>query len=425
MVVKTSSDYLKLAFFTLVVAMVLVSFHTAFAQSTESITLEKDVFLEWPIQGAEDLPDEVAFSLYDSESALVPLATQSFPRGEYVLDFEFNKSDGLSSGSVARFKVDFTNKLNLDTATDASEQPKEIWVEFSVNDGVIGSRTRIPDEAMVQLLLASDASIATYLTLAYEGDSNPITTIYRDLPLSSLSSDGSEADLSAYFSAVTSGASITVGTTAINWIDSGANVYTLGKVGIGTTNPLQSLHVQDGNIFSLSATGGAVLVGEGLGPNEYGGYIWDGANNTLQFSTASQNIITFGHNNGTLERMRIDAAGSVGIGTAAPAYTLAVNGSIGCQELTVTTSGWADFVFKDGYSLPPLEEVENFINKNKHLPGIPSEENVNNNGINVGKISTKLLQKIEELTLYLIELKRENNILKEQVTKIQKQIQQN
>ncbi|MDQ1238890.1 MAG: hypothetical protein QG577_1075 [Thermodesulfobacteriota bacterium] len=117
--------------------------------------------------------------------------------------------------------------------------------------------------------------------------------------------------------------------------------------------------------------------------------------------------------------MRIDAAGKVGIGTTAPAYNLAVNGSIGCKELTVTTTGWADFVFKDNYKLPPLSEVETFISQNKHLPGIPTEEEVAKNGVKMGDMSTKLLQKVEELTLYMIELKKENEDLKARLSAIQ------
>jgi hypothetical protein len=104
--------------------------------------------------------------------------------------------------------------------------------------------------------------------------------------------------------------------------------------------------------------------------------------------------------------------GSLGIGTTTPTYKLSVNGTIGAKEIKVTSSGWSDFVFEPDYDLPSLQEVETFIDQNGHLPDIPSAEEVKANGISLGEIDAKLLQKIEELTLYVIELKKENEDLK-------------
>ena len=89
----------------------------AMAQASQDTTLERDIFYEQPITAVEDLPDEITFSLYDSETALTPISTQTFPRGKYTLDFEFNKSDGLASGSVARsdsfkFKIEAVETLS-------------------------------------------------------------------------------------------------------------------------------------------------------------------------------------------------------------------------------------------------------------------------------------------------------------------------
>lgn len=92
----------------------------------------------------------------------------------------------------------------------------------------------------------------------------------------------------------------------------------------------------------------------------------------------------------------------IGIGTSSiGTYMLAVNGSIRAKEIKVDT-GWADFVFADDYQLPSLQDVEAFIKANKHLPEIPSEAEVTENGIFLGEMNAKLLQKIEELTLYAI-----------------------
>lgn len=96
-------------------------------------------------------------------------------------------------------------------------------------------------------------------------------------------------------------------------------------------------------------------------------------------------------------------AGKVGIGTANPQNALDVNGTIRAKEVLVTDTGWADFVFEDNYELPTLEDVENHIRQNKRLPGIPSAGEVETNGVGLADMNVKLLQKVEELTLYMIE----------------------
>jgi hypothetical protein len=93
----------------------------------------------------------------------------------------------------------------------------------------------------------------------------------------------------------------------------------------------------------------------------------------------------------------------VGINTANPQSELAVNGTITAKAITVTLNGWSDFVFKNNYNLKPLGEVENYIKANNHLEGIPSEKEVKAQGLHVGDMQAKLLQKVEELTLYAIE----------------------
>ncbi|MCC9074317.1 hypothetical protein LNQ49_22240 [Flavobacterium sp. F-65] len=114
----------------------------------------------------------------------------------------------------------------------------------------------------------------------------------------------------------------------------------------------------------------------------------------------------------------LDAA-RVGIGTANPDAKLAVNGTIHSQEVKVDMLGWSDFVFKKEYNLPTLAEVEKHIKENGHLENIPNEEEVLKNGINLGEMNAKLLQKIEELTLYMIEMKKENFEMKKRLIKLE------
>jgi hypothetical protein len=107
--------------------------------------------------------------------------------------------------------------------------------------------------------------------------------------------------------------------------------------------------------------------------------------------------------------------GNVGIGTSNPANKLDVKGVIRAMEVKVET-GWADFVFNDDYHLKPLSEVNTFIKENKHLPEIPSASEIEkNDGVNLGEMQVKLLQKIEELTLYIIQQEKRINELEEKV----------
>ena len=76
---------------------------------------------------------------------------------------------------------------------------------------------------------------------------------------------------------------------------------------------------------------------------------------------------------------------------------------------------WADFVFEKDYDLPTLSEVEQFIQKNKHLPGVPSAKEVETNGMDVAETQAMLLQKIEELTLYIIQQQKEIELLKSKI----------
>ena len=115
--------------------------------------------------------------------------------------------------------------------------------------------------------------------------------------------------------------------------------------------------------------------------------------------------------------------GKVGIGsTALGSHTLAVEGSIGAREIKVEVGSWSDFVFDNDYELRSLEEVAQHIAEKGHLPEIPSEKEVLAEGINLGEMNAKLLQKIEELTLYLIEQNKENGDLRKSVEMLQKEV---
>lgn len=123
-------------------------------------------------------------------------------------------------------------------------------------------------------------------------------------------------------------------------------------------------------------------------------------------------------------------SGKTHIGTGRPLATgvcpnamLTVDGTILAKEVRVaisTTTHWADYVFDKDYKLMPLNEVESYIKTNKHLPEVPSSEDVEKNGIEVTEISAILLKKIEELTLYTIELQKKVDAQQKEINTLKK-----
>jgi hypothetical protein len=124
--------------------------------------------------------------------------------------------------------------------------------------------------------------------------------------------------------------------------------------------------------------------------------------------------------------MRITKAGAVGIGTLSPqcgsatqVCKLSVNGAIGAKEIVVTATGWSDYVFKPDYRLAQLSEIAAYIKDNGRLPGIPSEKEVQEKGVSLGDMQVKLLAKIEELTLHMIQSDEENRQLKARIARLE------
>lgn len=124
------------------------------------------------------------------------------------------------------------------------------------------------------------------------------------------------------------------------------------------------------------------------------------------------------------ERMRIGSDGNVNMGTTAQQARLSVNGDIVTRKVKVTATEWPDYVFEKGYGLLPLQEVEKFIHKYRHLPEVPSAMEVEANGIELGASQAILLKKIEELTLYAIAQNKQIDASNQEVSEL-KQVVQN
>ncbi|MFW0739846.1 hypothetical protein [Flavobacterium sp. T12S277] len=181
-----------------------------------------------------------------------------------------------------------------------------------------------------------------------------------------------------------------------------------GNVGIGEAKPESKLILKDNNQVLSFLTNQKL---NGTWPP-----VAEMTTMTIQSSGLSSGNIAFA--TGNTEMMRIQANGNVGIGLVNPTNKLDVNGTIHSKEVKVDLSGWPDYVFKKEYTLPTLEEVEKHITEKGHLKNIPSEEEVLKNGINLGEMNIKLLQKIEEMTLYMIEQNKKINDLQRENKKL-------
>jgi len=156
-----------------------------------------------------------------------------------------------------------------------------------------------------------------------------------------------------------------------------------------------------------------------------------GVDNANQLTNKIDNSLIIGFNSATLPSVFVGPAdasnketrfGFVGIGTTTPKYELSVNGSIVAKNAVIVENlpgEWPDYVFRKDYSLQSLSDVEKFIASNHHLPGVPSQEEIKKEGLNLGEMEMIMMRKIEELTLYVIKIEKENEALRRQMEKLQ------
>jgi hypothetical protein len=173
-----------------------------------------------------------------------------------------------------------------------------------------------------------------------------------------------------------------------------------GFVGIGTSTPNADLHIYDAiNGHTALYVGG-----------RQGGFLSldnNGSNGAMIGRIDSDAFQFTGYGNTTLYIHPLD--NRVGIGTTSPQYALSVNGTVQAKEVIVNT-GWADYVFEPDYKISSLDSLSAYIRANHHLPNIPSEAEIKQHGANVGEMQAKLLAKIEELTLQLIQEHDQNKL---------------
>jgi hypothetical protein len=191
-----------------------------------------------------------------------------------------------------------------------------------------------------------------------------------------------------------------------------------GKVGINTSNPLQKLHILDGNILisrsypdELGSTNGTIYFGDQVSPSEpYGKWGIEYVSSEREgYGLNFWKPAVTGQNFGNYYLFLADT-GNVGIGTNNPQAKLAVNGEILAKSIRVNTSStyWPDYVFGEKYELMSLKELDAYVKANKHLPGMPSASEVERQGdVDLGEMNVILLEKVEELTRYIIDLQKQ------------------
>lgn len=179
-----------------------------------------------------------------------------------------------------------------------------------------------------------------------------------------------------------------------------------GSIGLGTENPSSTLEV-------VGSTGG--INGRNFKVT-YGG-AGNGLTNA-EFSALTHITHIPDVNGWTALYAKQGSAKKAGVFDG----DVSVNGNIHTKEVKVDLTGWSDFVFEDDYELRPLENVEHYIVKHKHLPEIPNATEVAECGINLGEMNAKLLQKIEELTLYMIDLNKQVQHLKSENQHLKKEV---
>ncbi|WP_214228822.1 hypothetical protein [Pedobacter sp. B4-66] len=182
------------------------------------------------------------------------------------------------------------------------------------------------------------------------------------------------------------------------------------EVFLTNKNGLVNIYINDKGYYTRFKV---TAFAKGLGEQSSWFQGWTTADEVMQ-GTQAVNLAYKNNFKGTITNQgNLYSLGNVGIGTSdTKGYKLAVNGKIRAQEIKVETAGWPDYVFAKDYQLPSLQETEQHIKDKGHLPGIPSAEEVKANGVDLGEMNAKLLQKIEELTLHLIEIKKELDDLK-------------
>jgi len=204
----------------------------------------------------------------------------------------------------------------------------------------------------------------------------------------------------------------------------GIRLTTLGNVGIGTTSPSEKLEVNGNTLINgqITALGGTPVLK--LNDNDASNTVEMASWVSFQAQGIEKGYVGFG-SSGNNKLYLQNQDGELHLGgskTTISSYTI-VNGNLEASKVKVTATPGSvpDYVFQPNYRLQTLNELEAFIKANSHLPNIPNAKEIETNGQDVGDLQLKLLEKIEELTLYVIEQNKEMQAIKEKIEKLETQ----
>ncbi|WP_420603228.1 fibronectin type III domain-containing protein [Flagellimonas sp.] len=300
--------------------------------------------------------------------------------------------------------------IKLYAKSDSPNTPEVHWNGLD-EDGYIPITTEWAEYSITKTANSSTAKIQIYTGVpATTGntvyvDNVSITPVDNQSPIAPTFSSTHQTDTTVDLS--WSGASDNVGVTGYKIFKDNVLEITLGNVGTYQMTGLSASTNYDFAVKALDAAGNESTASNisvttntsSGGGGGSGSSVWSESN-----SVASYN-------------------GNVAIGTSSvpSGYKLVVDGHIRTREIRVDQDTWPDYVFKEDYDLPTLEEIERYIKERGHLPNIPSAKEVETNGIELGEMDKLLLEKIEELTLHTIALQK---ILRKQQKLIELQQQQ-
>lgn len=317
------------------------------------------------------------------------------------------------------------------------------------SNGNVGIGTTIPEEKLHikngSFMIELDSQYNTDPKVVFKNDiANPFQTFYR------WTGSGTSYYASRFLHEGNKGFKIQMGGTEAygnHTFTDALTVLNNGNIGIGTTNPKSKLHIISNSSDELSTNNyDAGLIVEGthnsrstskgstigfvVPANTNGSNPWQQGrimvtpDNEANYNASGRMLLQTRYlSNGAWRwqnNLILKSDGNVGIGTTTPDAKLAVNGTIHTKEVKVDLVGWPDYVFEDNYTLPTLEQVEQHITEKGHLQNIPSASEVAENGIQLGEMNKKLLEKIEELTLYMIEQNKKTDLLLQEVEALKK-----